>query len=328
VLKRGFILLSLFLLALVVISGCSAESTNTTDPTDQSVTPPAVEQENEVAATTYPLTIKDGRGAELTIPANPKRIVSLIPSLTETLFAIGAGDKVVAVTIYDNYPVNVQDQVEYVFLDGLNPNVEQILNLNADLIVLGGLNDEVTKSIQALGIPTAKYDPTTIEEIYQTIENLGLITNTAKNAQELIASMQEKEQQIIAQAAAIKPEDRVKVWVEVDPSLWTSGKGTFIDSLITIAGGDSIVEEQGYPQYSEEQVIDKNPQVILITYGYYVENAVEGVLAREGWKDVTAVADDRVISVDSDTVTRSGPRIIDGLLEIAKALYPDVFSKF
>ncbi|OEF98964.1 ABC transporter substrate-binding protein [Vulcanibacillus modesticaldus] len=319
--KKGFVLITVLVLVLGILSGCATvedTSSDVNEGVDQ-------EQTNNVTETNYPLTIKDDSSKEITINAEPKRIISLIPSNTEILYALGLDGRVVAVTIFDNYPVDVQERVEYVFEDGLNPNIEQIVALNPDLVILGAHSEQLLNSIRALNISVVQFNPQSINAVYETIEKIGLITNTNEKAQQVIAEMKEKEQSIVEKIANIAETDKVRVWVEVSSDLWTSGKGTFIDELITKAGGINIVEENGWVQYSEEKVIEANPQVIFTTYGYYTPNAVEQVLSREGWQQVDAIVNKRVINVDNDLVSRPGPRIIDGLGEIAKILYPDQF---
>lgn len=320
-LKRRLIVLSMVLLLFGMV-GCSLSSGLPNDGTvSENVQSKVNSQE-----TIYPLTIKDGTGTELTLSKEPKRIVSLIPSLTETLYAIDAGDSVIGVTGYDNYPEDAKANAEYVFEDALNPNIEQIISLNPDLVVMGAFNDELTSKIRSLNIPVAKYDPQTIDQVYQSIESLGIITNNQENAMTLVDSMKAQEEQIVNKAASIPEDERVNVWVEVAQDYWTAGKGTFIDELVTKAGGVNIVDESGWIQYSEEQVITKNPDVIITTYGYYDPNAVSNVFTRAGWQDINAVVNKQVYNVNDDLVNRPGPRIIDGLEEMAKALYPNIFK--
>ncbi len=323
-LKKSLILLTVVLLVSGIFTGCSASvQKSTTEVKEQ-----GVKDQSTTAsiATTYPLTIKDDTGAEVNIQSEPKRIISLIPSNTEILFALGLTGKVVAVTKYANYPKDVQDKVEYVFQDGLNPNMEQILNLQPDLIILGSLNKDLTNKVRELKIPIVTYSPQSIDAVYQTINSLGVLTNTQENAKQIVKEMKNKEKKISDQISKLKPEDKIRVWTEVSPDLWTPGKGTFLDEVITKAGGINIVNDQGWKQYNEEKVIAANPQVILTTYSYYVPNPAEKILAREGWQNVDAIINKRVIDLNSDLVTRPGPRIIDGMEEIAKALYPNLMK--
>lgn len=320
--KKSFKILTIVILIFSLLSGCSS-SQEITSATDQGENNG---RSNGTLTTIYPLTIKDYTGKEVTIPAEPQRIITLFPSNTEILFELELDDKVIAVTVNDDYPLNVQENAEYIFTDGLNPNIEQVINLNPDLIVFGAHSDELIKSYSNLNIPVVKYNPQSLNEVYQTIEDLGVITNTQGKAQQLIADMKVKEEAIDIKIANINDSNKKRVWVEVSSDLWTSGKDTFMNELIEKAGGINVVDIPGWVQYSEEKVIEKNPEVIFTTYGNNDSNAVINILNREGWNGVDAVKDNRVYDVDSSLVNRPGPRIVDAIEEFAKALYPDLFT--
>lgn len=325
-LKKSLVLLSIMVMG--VITACSFTSQETKNVVTEGQTVQESNQESlpSEMQTVYPLTIQDDTGKEVTIPSEPKRIISLMPSHTETLFALGLEDRVIAVTKFDNYPVDIQEKVEYVFEDGLKPNIEQITNLQSDLVVLGSLNEELANQLINLKIPVVMFNPQNLEGVYQTFQALGTVTNTQLEAKKLIEQMQEKERIIEEKVAKISPEERVRVWLEVSINLWTAGKGTFLDELISKAGGINIVDQEDWIQYPEEKIIAANPQVILTTYSYYVPNPSEQIVAREGWGNIDAVKNRRIVDLDSDRVTRTGPRIIDGLEEIAEALYPGLLK--
>lgn len=318
--KRILSLIILVLSFTLLTTGCG--STTPESNKKSSVT--------STTQTTYPLTLKDDSGVSVTLAAQPKRIVSLVPSATETLFALGLEGKVVAVTKWDNYPKDVQKKVEYIFAESLYPNAEQILKLNPDLIILGKMGKDDNKSndaIRNLKIPVVVVNPQSLEATYHSIENFGRLTNTQEQANKLVSGMKEKEQSIAKKVGTIKDSDRLKVWTEVSETLYTPGEGTFLDELMTKAGGLNIARDvKGWAMYNSEQVITKNPQVIFETYSYYQKDAVSNILARKGWQNVDAVKNKRVIELDNDLVVRTGPRIVDGLESIAKALYPDLFK--
>ncbi|TGE38141.1 ABC transporter substrate-binding protein [Desulfosporosinus fructosivorans] len=317
--KKSLALIALILCFTLLLAGCGSTTPKANMPTDENLATP----------TTYPLTINDDSGSSVTLVAQPKRIVSLVPSATETLFALGLGDNVVAVTKWDNYPVGVQEKVDYAFEDSIRPNTEQILELEPDLIVMGlmGNDQKDIEAIRNLKIPVVTINPQTLVETYQTIEMFGKLTDSQEQAHKIVSGMKEKERVIVEKIGTIKDIDRLKVWIEVDENLYTPGEGTFLNELLTKAGGKNIaVDVQGWGQFNSEQVIAKDPQVIFSTYGYYQKDAVAKIIARKGWQNVQAVKNERVIELDSDMVTRTGPRIVDGLESIAKALYPELFK--
>lgn len=172
-------------------------------------------------------------------------------------------------------------------------------------------------------------DAKAFEDVYQSIEMIGKATGAAKKAGEVIETMKTKLAEIKEKAKAIKDEDQVTVWVEVSPApeIYTAGKGTFIhDMLEIISAKNAAGDQEGWPMYTEEKAVALNPDVIITTYGYYVQNAAEQVMARPAWKDVPAIKNKRVHDVNSDTVTRPGPRLVEGVEELAKIIYPEVFK--
>ncbi|HVJ50041.1 ABC transporter substrate-binding protein [Desulfitobacterium sp.] len=314
-----FTLITVLILSL--LTGCGTTPANPPANMDKA-------QSSETAVhTTYPFKITDDFKAEVTIPAEPKRIVSLVPASTETLYALGLGDNVVGVTKYDDYPKEALQKAEYVFEDSLKPNTEQILKLNPDLIIVGLQDEKTITAIRNLKIPVVQFNPQTLNSTYDTLLKFGQITNKQAEAQKLVNAMQQKEKSIEQKVAGIKDADRLKVWIEVDPNLFTAGEGTFLNELLLKAGGKNIASDvKDWAQYSTEQVIAKNPQVIFDTYSYYLPNVKETIFARPSWQNLDAIKNKRVVDLDSDMVTRPGPRIVDGMESIAKALYPDVFK--
>ena len=150
---------------------------------------------------------------------------------------------------------------------------------------------------------------------------------TVEEAEKLVNDMKSKVEEIQEKATAVKEEDMKKVYVEVSIlRLYTVGKNTFMDEMLTMIKAENIVKEEGWPQLNQEAIIEANPDVIITTYGYYTENAVEQVLSREGWQDINAIKNKQVVDVHSDKVTRSGPRLVEGVEELAKAVYPDIFK--
>jgi len=319
---RSKMALIVLILLMLSVTGCFADQSPSNEADNH-----GEQAQSTQSATQYPLTIEDVTGESVVIPAEPKRIISLAPNVTEILFALGLEGKVVAVTKWDNYPPDVQDKVEYAFEDALNPNLEQIIRLNPDLILWSGISaHQVIQPIRQLGIPMVIFDPQNIEETYETIERVGVITNTQAKAEEIVGQMKAKEAMIKEKVAALSPDQKPRVWIEVDGELYTAGKGTFLNELLERAGGINIVEAQGWVRFNSEQVIAKNPDVIFVTYGYYDKDAIAKVLNRPGWENVEAVKNKKVIELDNDILNRAGPRIIDGLEQMAKALHPDLFE--
>lgn len=317
--KKLHILFVALLLSFSVLVGCNA--TNNEKPEENQET-------TETKEAAYPLTLTDAMGEEVTIEEEPKKVVSLIPSNTEITFALGQGEKVVGVTDFDNYPEEVSSIEK---IGGMQFNVEKIISLEPDVVLAhasGAHNSkEGLDQLRNAGITVfVVEDATSFDGVYETIATIGQITGAKEEADKVINEMKAKVEEIKRKASEIKEEDQKTVFIEVDPTLYTAGKGTFMDQMLMMINAKNIIEEEGWPQVSAEAVIEKNPDVIITTYGYYTPDAVEQVLARDGWQDVKAIQTKRVVDVNSDKVTRSGPRLAEGVEELAKAIYPDVFK--
>lgn len=319
VLRFPVVIVIIFIFTIVSLSGCGS---------NQSQMPQVPQDESNASKdgkTVYPLTIIDDTGTEVTIPAKPERVVSLLPSSTEILAAVGLDP--IAVTQWDDYPVDIREKAEYVFEDALSPNLEQVLNLQPDMIMFWLTSEEDTNVIRNLGIPVVVFDDKNISEVYETIELVGKITDTQPKTKTLIEQMKAQEQNIEDKIAQLSEEQKRKIWLEVDSNLYTAGNGTFLDEMITKAGGLNIAKDvQGWGQFNSEQVIARNPNVILETYSYYDKNVIDNIKNRNGWANVEAVKNNRVISLDNNIISRQGPRIIDGLEMIAQAIYPELFD--
>ena len=170
-------------------------------------------------------------------------------------------------------------------------------------------------------------DAKNFDQVYDSIDMIGKATGEKKKADEIIKGMKDKLAGIKAKAQRIKEKKKVFVEVSPAPEIYTTGKNTFMDEMITTINAENIANDQeGWIKIDQEAMIKRNPDVIITTYGFYVKNPVEQVLSRKGWENVNAVKNKQVIDVDSDRVTRSGPRIVEGVEDLAKAVYPEVFK--
>lgn len=306
-----------FLLAVVIIAGCVGQSPTTTQLEGNST---LKEEQTNTYVERYPLTVKDFAGREVSIESEPMHIVSLAPSITETLYFIEALDKVVGITKWDNYPNNVQEG--RIIVGDMEPNIEIIASLKPDLII--GLKyhlkyiDQLEKIALVLIV-----EPQSVEEIYEAVELLGNVTNKEDQAQKAIMEMEEKINNI-QEKVKNKEKPRVLYIVWWDP-LITAGNGTFIGELITLGGGENIfADTQGWPQVSVEEVIARNPEIIILppSAGITANELCDSPLA-----NTDAVKNGRVYTLSSDDiVARQSPRVVEGLEEIARFLHPDTFN--
>ncbi|HHV65522.1 MAG TPA: ABC transporter substrate-binding protein [Peptococcaceae bacterium] len=314
--RKQIIFLAIIFILLPFLVGCSAAVQDTPLPLN-----------TDTKTTAYPLIVRDHSGAEIIILNKPKRIISLLPSSTEILFALGQENNLIAVTKYDNYPADIQDRGYYLFEDALNPNPDKILELQPDLVIIGSVSGETLRKLRNLDIPVISFNPQSIEETYDTIRSIGYITDSSKKAALILEKMISKENEIKQIVATIEEHNKPRVWLEASADLYTAGKNTFMNELITKAGGINITSDlEGWGRYKSEDIIAKNPQVILVTYGQFVENVRQEIKNRPGWQEIDAVKNDRIIELDYDLVMKPGPRIINGLELIAKSLFPEKFK--
>ena len=330
--KKIYGLLLAMLLCIAVVAGCAgADEKETTKNEQDQKTEQQTKAGEEKKANVFPVTIKDAADNEVKIEAKPERIVSLIPSNTEISFALGLGEEIVGVNDYDNYP---EEALEKEKIGDMNFNVEKIISLNPDLVLAHG-GSSMGSSVEGLqqlrdaGITVLVVnDATSFDAVYDAINMIGQATGTSEKADEIVADMKTRIEAIKEKAATIKEEDKKKVYFEIAPApdIFSAGKNTFMDEMLTIINAENVVTEEEWPKVDQEAIIASNPDVIITTYGFYVEDAAEQVLSREGWQDINAIKTKQVVDVNSDEVTRSGPRLVKGVEEVAKAVYPDVFK--
>jgi iron complex transport system substrate-binding protein len=264
----------------------------------------------------YPLTIKDQAGNNVTISKIPERIISLVPSNTEILFAIGAGKKVVGVTTNDDYPKEVKNLPK---VGDMTINAEKVVAQKPDIIFASSLNGKETiDKLKKLGLTVFVLDANTIKGVYQSIDLAGQVTNQLHDSDKLIGKMESEKLQIFREVTQAKKDKPVTVWLESDPSLFTAGTGTLLNELVSLAGGDNVAKNlAGWPQVSSEQVVKWNPEVIVSMYG---DTSV--IQNRSGWNTIQAVQSKRITSIDPNIISRPGPRIVEAMRQLAKTFYP------
>jgi len=277
----------------------------------------------------FPLSLTDALGHTVTLNACPKRIVSLAPSNTEILYAIGVGNRVVGVTSYCNYPDEAAQKPQ---VGGFsNPNLEQIVSLRPDLVLAARFNPlDVLEALRRLNIPVFALAPATIAEALQTLRTVGLLTGEQASAAQLEAAQQTRFQAIEQTVAEIPEAHRPRVlWGRLEAPMYTAGPGSFIGSLIRLAGGTNIAADADadWVQIGLETIVTRNPQIIIVsdhTPGD-IEKGLERLRKAPGWTTVDAIASGRVYSINLDLLGRPGPRLINGLEALAHILHPHRF---
>jgi iron complex transport system substrate-binding protein len=281
--------------------------------------------------TSYPLTLFDGLGREVTLAAKPQRIISLLPSNTEVLFALGVGDRVVGVTTYDNYPPEALEKTQIGGLTVETISIETILSLEPDLILAHDENQlETINTLTDNGLTVFALNTVGIADVYRSLDWVGQLTDTQAEAETLKRQIQADIAAVNAKIEQVSADDRPTVFYEVwDDPLMSAGPNTFIGQLISLGGGSSVFSDlpDDYPLISPEVLLARNPSVILGPEQHIDPFTVETVAARPGWGEIAAVQNGRVYPLDADIISRPGPRLGQALQLIAAALYPDLFSE-
>ena len=284
-------------LAALVVSASSCSSKNTSPASARIIT--------------------DELSRSVQVPAHPQRIVSLAPSITEILFALGAGDRVAGVTSYCDYPPEARQKPPVG--DTLKPSVEKIVALKADLVIISTASqvEASFRKLEELGIPVYVTNSRSLDEVIASIDKLGELIDARDRAHQLSKELRSRIAAVEARVdRAYRPS--ILVILGTEP-LITAGRGSFINDLINRAGGRSISAEADadYPQYSIETVIARRPEIILLQAGG------NGLTPR--LRETPAARSNRVYHIDDDLLLRPGPRIIDGLEQLAVKVHPELF---
>lgn len=273
---------------------------------------------NRESKTTYVKTVSDELGRSVKVPVHPERIVSLAPSITEVLFALGAGDRVAGVTSYCDYPPEAREKTPVG--DTLKPSVEKIVALKADLVIVSTASqiEASFRKMDELGIPVYVTNPRSVDGVLESINALGELIDSGDRAKQLSGELRGRIAAVETRVAnANRP--RILVLLGTEP-LISVGAGSFVTDLINRAGAQSISSDDNadYPQYSIETVIAKQPEIILLQSG--------GTELTPRLLQTPAGRSNRVYHIDDDLLLRPGPRIIDGLEQLALKVHPEIFE--
>ncbi len=311
----GLVVLALILVMLSgLVSGCKS-TTDTTGPS---------------GSESFPMTVTDDRGRVVTIDKAPERIVSLAPSNTEILFALGLADRVVAVSDFSDYPSEAKEKPSIGVYPA--PNMEQLVDLSPDLILAAEIQtDEVILQLEERGFPVFVLAPQTIDELLESITLVGDITGQRGEASQLVAEMQNRINAVTEQTDSLPQGQRPRVFYIVwhDPFM-APGFGTFQDDLIRKAGGINIARDiDGWATISLEVVIQANPEVMIASVSYTAGDTLtfQYIQTESRLSDADARQNDRVYGIDGDIISRAGPRVIQALELLARMIHPEIFGQ-
>ena len=273
-----------------------------------------------VTAAAFPVELTDDSGVELRLARRPTRIVSLSPSATEILFALGLEEEVIGVTRYCDYPAAAKAKEK---IGDLNLDYEKIVALRPDLILaVGNMPAQSLARLRSLGLAVLAYSPTDLASVMGAVETIGLATGRQQAARELTAAMRRRVQAVRDKLATLVETEKPRVFVEIwiDPVM-TAGPGTFTAELIRLAGGrDIATDAKPWSPFSQELVLARNPQIIISQCGSAAQ-----IVKRPGWETLAAVRDGRVHDVDQNLFSRPGPRLVEALEILARLLHPARF---
>lgn len=267
--------------------------------------------------------ITDSRGAEVVFDAAPRSIASLSPANTEILYALGAGDRIIAVSDYCNYPEDTGSKQK--LPTGEKLNVEALIALDPDVVFfsqMGAMEDQMGQ-LENAGIKVVVTEANSLDATYEMIKMIGQAVGKGKEADELVSGMQKSFESLKEEARGRTPKS---VYVEVSPlqyGLWSCGRETFVQELLDIIGARNIFEDTtGWSAVSEEQVIERNPDIIITTASPLtgIEDPVGDIMGRANWQEISAVKNGQVYMLDADMLSRPGPRLVDAARELMKTM--------
>ncbi|RBQ20148.1 ABC transporter substrate-binding protein [Spongiactinospora rosea] len=299
------------LLGVLALAGCGQTGT-TGGQTAASATPAAS------PGAGFPVTVQAGNGT-VTIAERPRRIVSLNPTATENLFAIGAGPQVIAVDDLSNHPKEAPKTA----LSGFKPNAEAIIAQKPDLVVLSNDLGGVVAALQKVKVPVLLEPAATkLAESYDQITDLGAATGNASGAAKVVAGMKEK---IEGLAAAAPKDHKLTYYHELDVTPYSATSGTFIGEIYGLFGLRNIADEApdaagGYPKLSAEFVAKADPDLIFLADVKCCGQSKKTLAERPGWSGLSAIKNDRVVQLDDDIVSRWGPRAAEFAQVVADAV--------
>lgn len=269
-----------------------------------------------VAAGPWPVRVTDATGAAVVVPAPPSRVVSLAPSVTEVLWAVGAAKQVVGVSNADDYPPEVRTRAR---VGGVQVDEERLAALRPDLVVgVRGLQESTLRRLRSAGYRVLAVEANSLEETYEVVLLLGRVTGHPDRARAVVGHMRREAERVTSKVKALPA---VRVFVQVwDQPFLTAASGTVTDDLVRLVGGRNVFSDRrGWPQVSEEEAVARDPQCVLI-----LGRGAERLRRRPAWAHTSAVRRGCVAELEPSWVVRPGPRLVLGLVAVARALHPEV----
>jgi len=329
-------LFAALILVLAACAGGAASPAPTASPLaaipSATPAPTSVPTPSPTPAPAFPTTLTDDEGTAVTLPAEPTKIVSLTPAVTETLFAVGAGDRVVATDDSSDYPAEAQPLPDVVTFGTVD--VEKIVALAPDLVIAGGAgftSADAIAQLRALKIPVLVVSTPSIDGIYKDIELVGSAVGEADAASAVTTKMR-ADMTAIATAAAAESAKTAKPprvfydvgYIDATGQIYAPGEGSFLAEMVGMLGVDVITGDKVTYEIPLEKLISRDPEVIILGVNAFYSPTPESIAKRPGWSALSAVKSGDVRSVSDTEITRPGPRLATGMRNLALAMYPDL----
>ena len=318
-------LVALLFVVVLAFSMVSCGNSNAEDKNQASQTPqPTVEAATETPATaevTYPVTVTDSFGKEATLKAEPAKVISVGPNITEMIYKLGAEDKLVGRTDYCDYPEEVASVESIGTLR--TPDIQKIISLEPDLVIASThFDEENAKKLEDAGIPViALYEEHDVTGVYTMIETLGTALNKQAEAAKTVAEMKDTVEEVTTKVAGLEQPSVYYVVGYGEYGDFSAPANTFVGQLIKLAGGNNIVPESDSWTYSLEALLEADPEIIVLRQG-----EKDAFMTAENYKELTAVKEGHVYEIDNNLLDRQGYRNAEGLKALAEIFHPEAFK--
>jgi iron complex transport system substrate-binding protein len=280
-------------------------------------------KDKSAEGTVYPLKVIDSYNREVTIDKEPQRIISIAPNITETIFVLGKGDKMVGRTDYCDFPTEASKIASVGKLT--DPSLEKIVELKPDVVIASThFKKEVVTKLEELNIKVlVLYGQESFDGVYETITKVAQVLNAKEAGDKVIGDMKKKVDSVTAKVKEAKKPSVYYVVGYGKSGDFTAGKGTFIGNMIEMAGGTNAANDVEGWKYSLEKLVEKNPDILVCSKNFETKKGIEGT---NGYKDLKAVKGGKLLEIDENLLNRQGPRLAEGLETLAKLIHPEVFK--
>jgi len=312
--KRRLIFLLLIVALMFSLIGCS----KTGELSQKNTGDNKVED-----SSAFPMTITDSYQRQVKIDEEPQKVISIAPNITEIIFALEKSNKLVGRSEYCDFPEEVKNITSIGALK--EPNIEKIVELKPDIVIASThFKKETVQKLEEFGINVAVfYGEESFEGVYDTVEKVAMVLNAEKKAEEIVSEMKLKVQNVLDRVKD-KPQSSVYYVVSFGKTGdYTAGKDTFIGQMIEMAGGKNAADDAKGWAYSLEKLMEKNPEIIICSK---YNNSKQGLENTNGYKDLEAVKKGKLYEIDNNLLDRQGPRIADGLTDLAKVIHAEAFK--